>query len=177
MEVPSKIVLTYWCWITWVVPEKGPLNGCVWVSYKLTAAVWQLWLNDYVVLISEPKKVKKKAGRKKSSHLKLPAVAAATPIARGAVNPIAPTLPAPPAQAAAYGLKWSKVAGTSALNHGQHAVVLDYAWPMSQVHVSHSTSSLAVSGWCVLTGCWFYCTNPGFGCQRRRSQQSARRVT
>ena len=32
--VGSRLVLPFWCWLTWVVPEKGPLNGCVcvWTS-------------------------------------------------------------------------------------------------------------------------------------------------
>ena len=28
-SVKSRSVLPFWCWLTWVVPEKGPLNGCV----------------------------------------------------------------------------------------------------------------------------------------------------
>jgi len=24
-----RLVLPFWYWLTWVVPEKGPLNGCV----------------------------------------------------------------------------------------------------------------------------------------------------
>ena len=29
----SRLVLPFWYWLTWVVPEKGPLNGCVCVVY------------------------------------------------------------------------------------------------------------------------------------------------
>jgi len=29
--VKSRLVLPFWYRLTWVVPEKGPLNGCVWV--------------------------------------------------------------------------------------------------------------------------------------------------
>ena len=28
-SVKSRSVLPFWCRLTWVVPEKGPLNGCV----------------------------------------------------------------------------------------------------------------------------------------------------
>jgi len=28
-SVRSRLVLPFWCWLTWVVPEKGPLNVCV----------------------------------------------------------------------------------------------------------------------------------------------------
>ena len=28
-SVKSRLVLPVWYWLTWVVPEKGPLNGCV----------------------------------------------------------------------------------------------------------------------------------------------------
>ena len=31
-SVKSRLVLPFWCWLTWVVPEKGPLNGCVCVG-------------------------------------------------------------------------------------------------------------------------------------------------
>jgi len=53
--------------------------------------------------------------------------------------------------------KRNAVAGAIGLNPGQQATGerVEYKWPTktlgSQVHVSHSTSSLAVSGWCVLT--------------------------
>ena len=32
-SVKSRLVLPCWYWLTWVVPEKGPLNGCVCVLY------------------------------------------------------------------------------------------------------------------------------------------------
>ena len=41
-SVKSRLVLPFWYWLTWVVPEKGPLNRCVCV-YLLT---WQLWLTE-----------------------------------------------------------------------------------------------------------------------------------
>jgi len=28
-SVKSRLVLPFWYWLTWVVPDKGPLNGCV----------------------------------------------------------------------------------------------------------------------------------------------------
>ena len=28
-SVKSRLVPPFWYWLTWVVPEKGPLNGCV----------------------------------------------------------------------------------------------------------------------------------------------------
>jgi len=34
-SVKSRVVLPFWYWLTWVVPEKGPLNGCVCVTWVL----------------------------------------------------------------------------------------------------------------------------------------------
>ena len=31
-SVKPRFVWPFWCRLTWVVPEKGPLNGCVWFS-------------------------------------------------------------------------------------------------------------------------------------------------
>ena len=28
-SVKSRLLLPFWYWLTWVVPDKGPLNGCV----------------------------------------------------------------------------------------------------------------------------------------------------
>ena len=33
-SVKSRLVLPFWYWLTWVVPEKGPLNGCVCVCVQ-----------------------------------------------------------------------------------------------------------------------------------------------
>ena len=33
-SVKSRLVLLFWYWLTRVVPEKGPLNGCVCVWFK-----------------------------------------------------------------------------------------------------------------------------------------------
>ena len=35
-SVKSKLVLPFWYRLTWVVPEKGPLNGCVYWCIMLT---------------------------------------------------------------------------------------------------------------------------------------------
>jgi len=32
-SVKSRLVLPFWYWLTRVVPEKGPLNGCVYVVW------------------------------------------------------------------------------------------------------------------------------------------------
>ena len=32
----SRLVLPFWYWLTQVVPEKGPLNGCVCVCWTFT---------------------------------------------------------------------------------------------------------------------------------------------
>ena len=34
-SVKSRLVLPFWYWLTWVVPDKGPLNGCVCVCSLL----------------------------------------------------------------------------------------------------------------------------------------------
>ena len=34
-SVKSRLVLPFWYWLTWVVPDKGPLNGCVCVCMGL----------------------------------------------------------------------------------------------------------------------------------------------
>jgi len=41
-SVKSRLVLPFWYWLTWVVPEKGPLNGCVCVC------VYRTWINGVV---------------------------------------------------------------------------------------------------------------------------------
>ena len=33
-SVKSRLVLPFWCRLTWVVPEKGLLNGCVCVKFQ-----------------------------------------------------------------------------------------------------------------------------------------------
>ena len=47
-SVKSSLVLPFWYWLTWVVPDKGPLNGCVcyqlldwligWIGRRLLSA-------------------------------------------------------------------------------------------------------------------------------------------
>ena len=34
-SVKSRLVLPFWYWLTRVVPEKGPLNGCVCVCAQI----------------------------------------------------------------------------------------------------------------------------------------------
>ena len=34
-SVKSRLVLPFWYRLTWVVPEKGPLNGCVCVCVQV----------------------------------------------------------------------------------------------------------------------------------------------
>jgi len=34
-SVKSRLVLRFWYWLTWVVPDRGLLNGCVRVCYLL----------------------------------------------------------------------------------------------------------------------------------------------
>ena len=38
-SVKSRLVLPFWYWLTWVVPEKGPLNGCVCVGVRVSYRV------------------------------------------------------------------------------------------------------------------------------------------
>ena len=40
-SVKSRLVLPFWYRLTWVVPERGPLNGCVCVCSPL--AIWLRW--------------------------------------------------------------------------------------------------------------------------------------
>ena len=37
-SVKSRLFLPFWNRLTWVVPEKGPLNGCVCVYCSITSA-------------------------------------------------------------------------------------------------------------------------------------------
>ena len=34
----ARLVLPVWYWLTWVVPDKGPLNGCVYVCVVVVVA-------------------------------------------------------------------------------------------------------------------------------------------
>jgi len=43
-SVKSRLVLPFWYRLTWVVPEKGPLNGCVCVSSLFLSQVICIWL-------------------------------------------------------------------------------------------------------------------------------------
>ena len=42
-SVKSRLVLPFWYWLTWVVPEKGPLNGCVCVWLAWTEYAHNIW--------------------------------------------------------------------------------------------------------------------------------------
>ena len=45
--VKSRLVLPFWYRFTWVVPDKGPLNGCACVcviSKKMPSVLWHCWL-------------------------------------------------------------------------------------------------------------------------------------
>ena len=48
----SKIqtVLPFWYWLTWVVPDKGPLNRCVRVFF---AEDVMMWITEYVLLFAD----------------------------------------------------------------------------------------------------------------------------
>jgi len=38
-SVKSRLVLPFWYWLTWIVPDKGPLSGCVCVCACVRACV------------------------------------------------------------------------------------------------------------------------------------------
>ena len=38
-SVKSRLVLPFWYWLTWVVPEKEPLNGCVCVTFTTVSHI------------------------------------------------------------------------------------------------------------------------------------------
>ena len=40
-SVKSRLVLSFWYRLTWVVPEKGPLNGCVY-NYAYNHMLWNV---------------------------------------------------------------------------------------------------------------------------------------
>jgi len=50
-SVKSRLVLLFWYRLTWVVPEKGPLNGCVCVLYYaiITAHCCFSWCSVTVI--------------------------------------------------------------------------------------------------------------------------------
>ena len=57
-SVKSRLVLPFWCRLTWVVPEKGPLNGCVCVCVCCLdwRALWtrewfEQWVNSWVTYV------------------------------------------------------------------------------------------------------------------------------
>jgi len=44
-----RLVLPFWYWLTWVVPENGPLNGCVHVCLSLRKICLYSHTNLYTV--------------------------------------------------------------------------------------------------------------------------------
>ena len=51
-SVKSRLVLPFWYRLTRVVPNKGPLNGCVWVTrYVVYKSQCNCWFNDGVSAI------------------------------------------------------------------------------------------------------------------------------
>ena len=48
-SVKSRLVLPFWYRLTWVVPEKGPLNGCMYVCILLIvpSVLWCGWLGEW----------------------------------------------------------------------------------------------------------------------------------
>ena len=53
-SVKSRLVLPFWYWLTWVVPDIGPLNGCVWlidwlifnVTYNKVTYMWTVEIDS-----------------------------------------------------------------------------------------------------------------------------------
>ena len=52
-SVKSRLVLPFWYRLTWVVPDKGPLNGwvcvCLWVVIAINFPTALLWCNRSVI--------------------------------------------------------------------------------------------------------------------------------
>ena len=57
-SVKSRLVLPFWYRLTWVVPEKGPLNGCVCVLYKSTHSLTACSLNAQIQVSKKPMQYK-----------------------------------------------------------------------------------------------------------------------
>ena len=43
--------IPFWYWLTWVVPEKRPLNGCMYVYYRLQHSVVTAFIMLYVYVV------------------------------------------------------------------------------------------------------------------------------
>ena len=61
--VKSRLVLPFWYWLTWVVPDKGPLNECMYVcmyvlmqclSYIAGMVSWALEMIKVGALLNTP---------------------------------------------------------------------------------------------------------------------------
>ena len=50
-SIKSRLVLPFWYWLTWLVLEKEPLNGCVCYGLTVYAVLWDLKIH-FVVLAS-----------------------------------------------------------------------------------------------------------------------------
>ena len=47
-SLKSRLILPFWYRLTWVVPEKGPLNGCVCVCERESVNTCKLLLSDQI---------------------------------------------------------------------------------------------------------------------------------
>ena len=51
-SVKSRLVLHFWYRLTWVVPEKGPINGCVCVCVLNSSIVYLNWFYCFVYAVT-----------------------------------------------------------------------------------------------------------------------------
>jgi len=53
-SVKSRLVLPFWYWLTWVVPDKGLLNVCVCVCVRacVRACVWVAYFSTFTRLLN-----------------------------------------------------------------------------------------------------------------------------
>jgi len=51
-SVKSRLVLPFWYRLTWVVPDKGPLNGCVCVCVCVSLKIWHLVASNLLFYLS-----------------------------------------------------------------------------------------------------------------------------
>ena len=49
VSVKSRLVLPFWYRLTWVDPDKGPLNGCVCVCLRLRLRIYFLWVKHNIM--------------------------------------------------------------------------------------------------------------------------------
>jgi len=48
-SVISRLVLPFWYWLTRVVPDKGPLNGCICMYWMLKVVDWFAVIDETVI--------------------------------------------------------------------------------------------------------------------------------